>query len=109
MIKICKICHEEYDDQERKGKPGKVTECQDCTENDIEKYSGNMIYSHKTGSSIQINKSKELTNYINNVTKLKNKGSNMHHNTVASSKKHNKTHGECLVVCDSFSFKGKSE
>ena len=36
-----------------------------------------MIYSHKTGCSIQINADPALTQYLNDTTKLKNKGSNM--------------------------------
>jgi len=62
------------------GKPGKSNECIDCAEEVIDRYTGNMIYDHKTGATIQINSDPRLTQYINNSTKLQNKGSNLGNN-----------------------------
>lgn len=70
-----------------KGKPGKANECDDCSEEVVDKYTGNMIYDHKVGASIQINKDPALTAYINNSTKLRNKGSNLGNNLKVSSDK----------------------
>ena len=64
---ICIKCFTEYSKNERLGKSGKLTHCPECAmeENDVEKYTGNMIYSHKTAPSIQINKDPNLTKFIN--------------------------------------------
>lgn len=62
-----------------KNKPGKLNECEDCA-NDIDMYTGNMIYDHKVGATIQINSDPKLTAYINDATKLRNKGSNLGNN-----------------------------
>lgn len=56
----CETCGEEYNLEERKGKPGKITDCENCaleTENKVE---GKMIFSHKTGATIEIKKNGEL-------------------------------------------------
>lgn len=51
------------------GKPGKINECDDCAEEHVVKYTGNMIYDHKVGAEIQINSDPRLTNYINKLHK----------------------------------------
>ena len=108
-MSCCAGCGEEYNRNERIGKAGKLTVCQLCAdeEDDVVKFTGNAIYSHKTGSSLQINTDPALTAYINNTTKLKNKGSNMNANVIASSKMKNKTEGACLKTADAFDYKNK--
>ena len=108
---ICTECECEYDIKTRRGKPGRLTMCSECAdqEGDIQPYTGNMIYSHKTGSSIQINADPRLTNYISNATKLKNKGSNMGDNLRASSKMNPRTKGACVSTADAFNYKNKDD
>ena len=108
---ICKDCGAEYDAASRKGKPGKFTVCNECgeEESEVTKYTGNMIYSHKTGCSIQINTDPRLTKHLINSTKLKNKGSNMHDNINQCSKFKNKTVGACLITADAFNYKNRNE
>lgn len=77
-MRTCVKCGEEF--ELYNGKPGLSTECDFCAEEVVEKYTGNMIYDHKTGAQIQINSDPRLTNYINKATKLQNKGSNMGNN-----------------------------
>jgi hypothetical protein len=83
-MRACDDCGTEYDITSRRGKPGKITVCAECAEESVERYSGNMIYSHKTGCSIQINKSRALTDYISRATYLRNKGSNLGNNLKVS-------------------------
>jgi hypothetical protein len=78
-------CDVEYDDSIRKNKPGKIIECSDCAEDGETRYTGNVIYDHKTAASLQINKDPNLTKYIINATKLRNKGSNLGNNAKVSS------------------------
>lgn len=57
---ICEDCGAEYNAEERKGQPGKISQCEHCaleTENKVE---GKMIFSHKTGATIEIKKDGEL-------------------------------------------------
>lgn len=75
---ICVICEGEF--TPKKNKPGKINECEDCAHEQADRYTGNMIYDHKAGCSIQINSDPRLTNYIINATKLRNKGSNLGNN-----------------------------
>lgn len=76
---ICVHCEGEFEPY--RGKPGKVNECDECGSLDeIDKYTGNMVYDHKAGCSIQINSDPRLTEYINESTKLRNKGSNLGNN-----------------------------
>lgn len=77
-MRTCVKCGDEF--ELYSGKPGLSTECDFCAEEVVDKYTGNMIYDHKTGPSIQINSDPRLTAYINEATKLKNKGSNMNNN-----------------------------
>lgn len=77
-MKTCVHCG--FDFELYPGKPGKSNECDDCAVEHVTKYTGNMIYDHKVGASIQINSNPELTAYINNSTKLRNKGSNLGNN-----------------------------
>lgn len=64
---ICTNCFCEYNRNERIGKPGKLTHCPECADEigDVQVYTGNMIYSHKTAPSIQINKDPRLTAVLN--------------------------------------------
>jgi hypothetical protein len=64
---ICSNCNAEYNKKERIGKPGLVTHCNECAEEegDVQQYTGNMIWSHKTAPSIQINKDPKLTAMLN--------------------------------------------
>ena len=57
-------CDAEYSIEDRRNKPGKVTECNECAEDSAVRLTGNMIYDHKTGCSIQINSDPGLTAYI---------------------------------------------
>jgi hypothetical protein len=86
-IRVCSSCDVEYKLTDKK--PGPVHVCEDCGEEHetVHKYTGNMIYDHKTGASIQINSDPALTAYINNSTKLRNKGSNLGNNLKVDSSK----------------------
>jgi len=83
---ICSVCEIDYTLTDNK--PGPIHMCEECGEGDeIDKYTGNMIYDHKTGASIQINSDPGLTSYINDSTKLRNKGSNLGNNLKVNSNK----------------------
>ena len=58
--RICESCGEEYNLEERKLQPGKVTECEECSSEVVEKMEGKMVFSHKTGATIEITKDGEL-------------------------------------------------
>ena len=75
---VCVKCGDEF--MLYSGKPGRANECEYCAVEVVDKYTGNMIYDHKTGPTIQINSDPRLTQYINNSTKLQNKGSNLGNN-----------------------------
>jgi hypothetical protein len=111
-VAICTSCKTEYDIKARKGNKGKITVCDECGEEEetAVKYTGVMIYSCKTNCSIQINADPRLTQYINDTTKLKNKGSNMGNNInqVSKHKKLVKTHGACIVTADAVDYKNKN-
>ena len=89
MLKLrnCSMCNIEY--KITKGKPGPIHMCEECGEENetVYMYTGNMIYDHKVGASIQINADPALTAYINNATKLRNKGSNLGNNLKVNSDK----------------------
>ena len=105
MIRHCKECGDEYDDNTRRGKGGLITHCNDCAEEVVELYTGNMIYDHKTGGSIQINADPAITQYINKSTKKNSYGSNMKY---AGSKPKLKSHGGCIMTAgDKANAKGK--
>jgi RNA polymerase-binding transcription factor DksA len=57
---ICEVCGQEYNIEERKGHPGKITECENCANETETKAEGKMIFSHKTGATIEIKKDGEL-------------------------------------------------
>jgi hypothetical protein len=86
-IRICNKCDADY--KLTPHKPGPINLCDECgEEHEVEhKYTGNMIYDHKTGASIQINSDPALTAYISNSTKLRNKGSNLGNNLKVDSSK----------------------
>jgi hypothetical protein len=56
----CETCGSEFNQQERKGQPGKITQCENCAEETECKMEGTMIFSHKTGATIEIKKDGEL-------------------------------------------------
>lgn len=59
-LAICETCGTEYNLEARKGQPGKVTQCEFCAEETESKMEGTMIFSHKTGATIEIKKDGEL-------------------------------------------------
>ncbi len=59
-LTTCEICGLEYDQELRKGQPGKLTQCSDCAEETVNKVEGAMVYSHKTGATIEIKQDGEL-------------------------------------------------
>lgn len=71
MIKICVQCDIEFDPKEKAIRAknlgistGKINECLDCTTEEPERYTGVMVYGHKTGGEIQINKDPRITKYM---------------------------------------------
>ena len=86
-MKTCSECETNY--ELTSDKMGPIHMCHECgEENEVEhKYTGNMIYDHKVGATIQINTDPELTEYIINSTKLRNKGSNLGNNLKINSNK----------------------
>lgn len=81
----CVICGDYFNSADKK--IGKINECDDCTTETVDKYTGNMIYDHKTGCQIQINSDPELTKYIIESTKLRSKTSNLGNNLKVNSGK----------------------
>jgi hypothetical protein len=59
-LTVCETCGQEYNLEARKGEPGKVTECENCAIETEKKVEGKMIFSHKTGATIEIKKDGEL-------------------------------------------------
>lgn len=57
---ICETCGADYNLEERKGRPGKISQCEHCAEETESKVEGTMIFSHKTGATIEIKKDGEL-------------------------------------------------
>jgi hypothetical protein len=104
-MKLCIKCNQEYDVNERKGKPGRITECEDCAEEFATKFTGNMIYDHKTGCSIQINSDPGLTMYLIKSTALRNKGSNLGNNLKVSFNPRGE--GRCITTVGASNAKGK--
>lgn len=99
----CVKCGDEF--MLQRGKPGKANECPTCSEDSVVKYTGNQIYSHKTGCSIQINADPALTAYIINSTKLRNRTSNLGNNLRTSYQV--KGQGRCLVTVQDSNAKGR--
>ncbi len=58
--RICSECGTEYNELLRLGKPGKITECPECASEEVEKYKGFMIFSHKTAPEIEIKQGDKL-------------------------------------------------
>lgn len=56
----CEACGLEFNQEERKGRPGKITECEACATETETMVEGKMIFSHKTGATIEIKKDGEL-------------------------------------------------
>ncbi len=59
-MRKCEKCGLEYNMEERKGEAGKLTECENCAHETETKVEGTMIFSHKTGATIEIKKDGEL-------------------------------------------------
>jgi hypothetical protein len=59
-IAVCETCGQEYNLEARKGEPGKLTQCENCATETESKVEGKMIFSHKTGATIEIKKDGEL-------------------------------------------------
>lgn len=59
-IRTCEKCGLEYNMEARKGEAGKLTECENCAHEVESKVEGKMIFSHKTGATIEIKKDGEL-------------------------------------------------
>lgn len=57
---VCEVCGNEYNLEDRKGQAGKITQCENCAEETENKMEGQMIFSHKTGATIEIKKDGEL-------------------------------------------------
>lgn len=102
----CRSCGMEYSTELRRGRPGRITDCEDCAQEDVDKYTGVMIYSHKTCPQIQINTDPSLTQYIINSTKLQNKGSNLGNNLKVGGT--NKGSGRVLTTTTNVNAKGKA-
>jgi hypothetical protein len=69
----CIHCDIDFDPKEKnnvarvnKLPAGKINECLDCASEEPERYTGVMIYGHKTGGEIQINSDPSLTEYMKN-------------------------------------------
>jgi hypothetical protein len=112
-MSICVSCESEYDKRARLGKPGRATVCEECAEEEGDsavKYTGFVVYGHKTSCELQINADPRLTEYLINATKLKQKGSNLGDNIVKCSKYKslNKTQGACVHTVDALDYKNKS-
>ncbi len=106
-MKNCGICEAEYDPRTRRGKPGLVTVCEDCAEEPVVPYTGNMIYAHKTGCDIQINSDPALTNYIRKSTELRNKGANLGNNLKVS--RPVRLTNACVLVAATANPKGRAD
>lgn len=104
-MRHCIKCGSEYDESTRYRKAGKISECEDCAEEAAVKYTGNMIYDHKTGCGIQINSDPNLTAYITKATALRNKGSNLGNNLKVSY--NTKGTGRCITTVSASNAKGK--
>ena len=105
MTRNCKKCGEEFDVSSRIGKPGRLSECEDCAVEFTVRYTGNMVYDHKTGCAVQINADPNLTAYIRKATALRNKGSNLRNNMMVSYK--TKGSGRCVTTVGGSNAKGK--
>lgn len=69
----CETCGIDYNMEERKGMAGKITQCEHCAEETESKMEGKMIFSHKTGATIEIKKDGQLKHQADSFD-YKNKG-----------------------------------
>lgn len=102
----CAKCGTEYMLSDRLNRPGRITECEDCASEPAQRYTGNMVYDHKTGCAVQINADPRLTQYIIKATALRNKGSNLRNNLMVSYK--TKGEGRCVNTVGGSNAKGKA-
>ncbi|MFN9912692.1 MAG: hypothetical protein ACK53L_08910, partial [Pirellulaceae bacterium] len=72
------------------------------------KYTGVVIYDHKTTAQVQINKDPRLTQYILQATKLQCKGSNLGNNLKVSGHLAKMSGGCAYTVGGSVNAKGKA-
>lgn len=105
MTRTCVVCEGEY--ILSKNKPGRINECPDCAEETAVKYTGVVIYDHKTTAQLQINTDPRLTAYILNATKLQCKGSNLGNNLKVSGHLSKMSGGCAYTVGGSVNAKGK--
>lgn len=107
----CATCGCDYNIAERRGKPGRIIDCEACYEEagDVQPYTGVIIYGHKAGATLQINADPALTEYIKASTALRNKGSNLGNNLKVSASRKTKGEGGCIVPADVPDYKGRRE
>lgn len=60
VMVVCESCGEQFNQEDRKGRPGKITQCEDCAMETVELMEGTMVFSHKTGATIEIKQDGEL-------------------------------------------------
>jgi hypothetical protein len=60
LVVNCQSCGIEFNQEERKGLPGKLTQCEQCAEETEVLMEGTMVFSHKTGATIEIKQNGEL-------------------------------------------------
>ena len=103
--RCCRVCGTEFYIKDRIGKPGSTLDCEDCAYESAVKYTGNMVYDHKAGCSIQINSDPGLTDYIRKATALRNKGSNLRNNLMVSYS--TKGENRCILTVENSNAKGR--
>lgn len=74
-LRNCEKCGAEYNMEGRKGEAGKLTECENCAHETETKVEGKMIFSHKTGATIEIKKDGELLHEADTFNYKDSKGS----------------------------------
>ena len=102
MLLECTECGVEF--TYKHGKAGLKHHCPDCSQDSVVKYTGVMVYDHKTSAQIQINANPLLTKYIIASTKLRNKGSNLGNNLKVSGDLSHTT-GGVVVAPDKINYK----
>lgn len=60
QLALCEACGMEYNLEARKGMPGKINECENCAHETETLMEGRMVFSHKTGATIEIKQDGEL-------------------------------------------------
>lgn len=96
MRRECAECGAEFEPNRRR--PGRANQCEDCAESEPPRRTGVMIYGGKNGAEIQINADPELTSYMIEKTRLRNKGSNLGNNLKVASRHHRMENAVRTVV-----------